>query len=233
MVNEKLKEFLLSKHQIYERNNYKPSVHSDKKFLTIFACHSNSELKFKTICNNFRYLNFLNNDIIIIDSINEKFSEKTKETLSAHTVKYYTVENKPTVDIGKWFYVLNDFDCSTYDYVVFTNDSIYITNPIMHYYNTMIKRNYELYGYNDSTQNNYHFQSFLFSIKTSALYKFINYYEKNKHRINSQEDCINLIELKLTEIYKNSCDCFLKIGKLNCNRGKTFFLTMMNYTKNY
>jgi hypothetical protein len=51
MFEEKLKEYLLSKYEIYEKNNYKPGIHSDKKFLTIFACHSNSEVKFKTICN--------------------------------------------------------------------------------------------------------------------------------------------------------------------------------------
>jgi hypothetical protein len=113
---------------------------------------------------------------------------------------------------------------------------IRITNiqPITHFINLTIKKNVELYGYNDSTQINYHYQSYLFSIRSDSINKFIEMYNSKKNIIHSQLDVINNYEVKMTE-YFDTHDCFLKIA-YDFNKDKNIFFTndsIYNILKKY
>ena len=109
-----------------------------------------------------------------------------------------------------------------YDYVILTNDSFIIHNQINHFFNLIVKYNVELYGYNDSTQIRYHYQSYLFSLRKDAVQTFINKFSKLNLKIENQSDVINNFELQMTDWFKTH-KCFLKIGEFP--RGRNIFST--------
>ena len=215
-------------------NNYECKNTNHKKFLTIFACHTKSLLKYNAIINNIPYLFFPNNDIIIINSSNEKYSDKLKNYISTKSdsnnkiIKYIEIPNDKYIDIGKYIHVLNVIETDDsmkkdYDFVVLINDSIIIKKSITHFYNIIIKMNKELYAYNDSSEIKYHYQSYLYAIKYNAIHKLLDYFKSHKFEINGYKDVIDIIELELTGIYANNRDCFLKIAKLPCNINKNIY----------
>ena len=215
-------------------NNYECKNTNHKKFLTIFACHTKSLLKYNAIINNIPYLIFPNNDIIIINSSNEKYSDKLKNYISTNSdnnnkiIKYIEIPNDKYIDIGKYIHVLNVIETDDsmkkdYDFVVLINDSIIIKKSITHFYNMIIKMNKELYAYNDSSEIKYHYQSYLYAIKYNAIHKLLDYFKYHKFEINGYKDVIDIIELELTGIYANNRDCFLKIAKLPCNINKNIY----------
>jgi hypothetical protein len=150
------------------------------------------------------------------------FNEDLKKYYEDNNILYYEIENDSTYDFGKWVYLLYQIDYSNYDFVIFMNDSIIIEKPITHFINLTIKKNVELYGYNDSTQINYHYQSYLFSIRIDAIQKFIDMFHSKKDLIHNQVDVINNYETKMIE-YFTSKDCFLKIANDFNNNQNIFF----------
>jgi hypothetical protein len=223
-------------------SNSEPNNPNNKKILTIVACHTNTIVKYNAIVNNIPYLIFPNNDIIIINSSNENYSDKLKNYITTNLainvpnnkiIKYIEIPNDKYIDIGKYIYVLNaiktdDSISKDYDFVVLINDSIIIQKPITHFYNMTIKMNKELYAYNDSSEITYHYQSYLYAIKYNAIDKLINYFAIRKFKINGYNDVIHQIELKLTSVYENDNDCFLKIAKLPCNISKNVYFVNDN-----
>ena len=203
-------------------NSYKPGIHYTKKILTIIACHSNNELRYNTVLNNLHYLQFINNDVIIVNSQNEEYSKRLREKVETFVKSYIEIPNDSCLDIGKWCRGLREYDYTGYDFVVFINDSFIIKNSIRHFFNKMIKKNVELYGYNDSSQICYHYQSYLFGVKQDAVIKLIKHFLIKKPILNSYMDVVSNIELKLTNIFETK-DCFLKIAKLRSHKGKNIY----------
>jgi len=218
-------------------NNSSPNNTNNIKMVTIVACHTNTLLKYNVVINNIPYLIFPNNDIIIINSSNEKYSYKLKQYIDNKIVinapnnkiiKYIEIPNDKYIDIGKYIHVLNMIETNgslnkEYEFVVLINDSIIIKNSITHFYNMIINMNKELYAYNDSSEIKYHYQSYLYAIKYKAIHKLIDYFNIHKFEIHGYKDVIDKIELELNNIYANDNDCFLKIAKLPCNINKNIY----------
>ena len=222
-LKEKEENFLVAKFLPDLKNNsYPPGLHYKKKILTIIACHSNNELRYNTTVNNMNYINFINNDIIIVNSLNEPYSKKLKEIVKDIVKDYIEIPNDNCLDIGKWCRGLRHYDYRKYDFVVFLNDSLVIKNSIRHFYNKMIRRNLELYGYNDSSIAGYHYQSYLFGVRQDAVIKLIKFFLTKKPTLHSYEDVVYKIELNLTKIFQTK-DCFLKIAHLKSNYFKNIY----------
>ena len=109
---------------------------------------------------------------------------------------------------------LVEIEFNKYDYVLFLNDSIILMDEIKNYFsyidNVMLE-NTNLYAYNDSTQIKYHYQSYLFLLKSKIINKFLHFFESKKKLINNLESLINNVELNMCNIDDNH-ECFLKIG---------------------
>jgi len=216
---EKRMQQVINYHRSIKKNNmYDPTI-TKKKFLTIVAAHVDSKIKYRSLLKNIELLKFQSNDIVVVNSRGLFKNDKIQAFCLMNDVQYIEIDNGPTYDFGKYVYPLQTMDTSKYDYVVFINDSIILNKPICHFYNLIIKKNVKLYGYNDSTQVNYHFQSYLFSLRKDAIPKFISIYESKKQSIKTQGDVIVTFELKLTQYFK-SHDCFLKIGNEFFHRNK-------------
>jgi len=209
--------------KIKYKNIYNPAVNNNK-YLTIIACHSNTDFKYNNLINTINYLLFDCNDLVVVNSKDLDNNNNIATFCSDKNIKYIEIDNDSTYDFGKWIYTLKNVDISSYDYVIFTNDSFIIHKPIHYFYNLTSKMNVELYAYNDSTQNCYHYQSYLFSLKNSAIQKFIDKFDSVKDNIKSQQDVINEFELKMTTFF-NTYDCFLKIGNEHYHKNHNIFFT--------
>lgn len=198
--------------KINEKNvhSYTPTT----KFLVVIACHCISEIKLKTIKNNLKYFLFDNFDVIVINSIGLEYNSLLQEYCSQYgNVEYIETENWATCDYGKWTHVLKIKDVSDKDFVVFTNDSYIIQDSINHFFNLSVKKNVQLYGYNDSFECRYHYQSYLFVLKKEAIPIFMDNFYKNEQGITCLQDVINLYELKMTDWFDTK-EVFLKIANV-------------------
>lgn len=183
-----------------------------KKSLILIACHTENKLKYDILKNNLHFLNKDYVDIILICSLEHKNMYEYKfKNLNVANVHF--IENDNMSDFGKWLHALKITSLPQYENIIFTNDSIIITDYIDTFLNNALNKKEHLYGFNDSLQNQYHYQSFLFSIKTSNIAAFIELIEKYKKNIFSYNDLIKHYEFGLVKIYESK-DCFLKIAKL-------------------
>jgi hypothetical protein len=202
---------------------YNPALNNNK-YLTIIACHINSNFKYNNLMNTINNLSFDCNDLVIVNSTSLENNSNLASLSSERGFTYIEIDNDSTYDFGKWVYALKNIDTTTYDYVIFTNDSFIIHNPIYHFYNLTSKMNVDLYGYNDSTQSGYHYQSYLFSLRKNVIQQFIEIFDSKKDQIQSQNDVIYQFEIKMTHFFKN-CDCFLKIGNEFYHKNLNIFFT--------
>jgi hypothetical protein len=208
---------LMSKRYFYKVHN------ENVKVLTIVACHSNSEDRCNAVINNFDYLKFSNNDIIIINSSNESFSENLKNEMQDKCKSYFEIPNDIYMDFGKWIHVCSNYDISNYDFVVFTNDSYFITSSIYPFYNNMIEQNTNLYGINSSSEIKHHYQSYLFGIKNCSIDRFKKFYESKKNLITGHQSLIDNLELNMSDQFIDK-NCYLKVEELPTNSEKNLYI---------
>ena len=185
------------------------------KILGIFANHTSNILKYNVSLNNLSFIRENLDEIIIIDSKDEEFAIKLKNDLAIDNkiIHHVLVENSLIYfDFGKWIDALKLINTKLYDYIFFTNDSIVITNNLKPYFDNLNEniRGVNIYGYNDSNELKYHYQSFLFMINTKIIDKFIYLFESKKHLITNLQTLIDNIELNLVDIDKNR-KCFFPI----------------------
>ena len=190
------------------------------------ACHCDSVLKLETIRKNLRFFAFENVHKIIINTAELPYNDKVEEICGRYShSKYYEIPNSSYLDFGKWVFVLNNkVDYNEYDYIILTNDSFIIESPINHFLNLAFKFNVELFGYNDSTQNRYHYQSYLFCLRRDAIPTFIEKVKNPFLQIRNQLDVINNFELLMTDWFPTQ-NCFLKIGNFGLEKGHNIFFT--------
>jgi hypothetical protein len=222
---KKFNKYMQFKQQQKNNNNFSPDL-NNKKYLVIMACHCDTDIKLNTIKQNLHFFAFENTHKIIINTTGLEKNNNLSEICSRHNnTKYYEIENSSYYDFGKWLFILkNNINYNDYDYVVLTNDSFIIHNSINHFLNLMVKYNVELYGYNDSTQNNYHFQSYLFGLRKDVIQTFIENISNPKLTITCQNDVINNFELKMVNWFK-TYKSFLKIGNFKLQNGHNIFFT--------
>ena len=100
-----------------QRNMFYPNMNN--KTLTIIAANVDSEIKYNSLINNIQYLDFNNNDLIIINSKNLMYNNNIKTFCSNTNIKYFEIDNNNTIDFGKWIYILKNTDVTIYDFVFF------------------------------------------------------------------------------------------------------------------
>ena len=193
-------------------------------FLTMMACHTSSIEKLKAAITTLRQMRFATNTLVVINSSDACLHDVLERWVKTNMpdVQYYSVPNASTLDSGKWYYYLTTHYKPQYNWVVFTNDSFITTGSVNHYFNMMSRSNVELYGYNDSTMETYHYQSYLFGICRDSIHKFVSHFEKVQSRLVTYMDVVRGIELMLTRIVKKH-DCFLHIARIPDNVEKNVF----------
>jgi len=181
------------------------------KNLIIIACHTTTHLKYETLKNNIKYLNENTNyPIIIINSI----GTENYNYLFDNVIKTIFIENNNYGDFGKWGYIIDNYtNLLTCENIIFTNDSYIITNNIDIFYRNI--QNYDLFAYNDSSQCQYHYQSYLFSIKINKMFEFSMFIKKYKNVDNSNTDLVREYEFRIHSLFSKNTNCLLKIAYTN------------------
>jgi len=221
-LNENEKNLINS---IISNNKNKGIKNNNLKLLTIIATHIDTELKFNTLKSNLKYFDYSFNTIIIINSFNLKFNEKLQDFCCLNNILYYECLNDmKTCDFGKWMLILNQNIHNNFDKVLFTNESFIICASIDNFIYSLMNSNDDLYAYNSSSQNRYHYQSYLFGIHSLKINFLINYYESIKSQLKNQEDVIKYLELELFNIY-DKANCYLNIAYLQSNEQQNIFFT--------
>ena len=185
------------------------------KILAIIANHTSTNIKYNISLNNILYIEPYVQNITIIDSDNELYSTKLYNDIKEHPKinNYFFVPNDTYFDFGKWITALNRIDYMKYDYILFLNDSIILLEEVLNFfiYLNNLETQVNLYGYNDSTQIKYHYQSYFFAVKNNTIPKFIAFFESKRYLINNLESLIHNVELELVNLDDNR-DCLIKIG---------------------
>ena len=193
--------------------------------LCLIANHTCNNIKYNISLNNISLIKKYLKNIVIIDSKDESNAENLYTELKDENIikNYFFTENNCYYDFGKWIYALENINYSDYDYILFLNDSIILTENIDNYFHYIenVMDDVNIYGYNDSTQIQYHYQSYCFLLNISIIDKFINFFNSKKHLIFDLNSLVNNIELYLHTIDDNR-DCFLKIGN-NYNMSKNLY----------
>lgn len=218
--------------KIQERKEYGTHVNNKKiNYLILMACNCDSLIKFDAIRQNIQFLKYKCTKIVIINSIGLPYNEELHKHCIINDIDYYEIPNEGTCDFGKWNYLIELLKPkpSEYKFTVCLNDSILITHPIKYYLNMVAEKSVELFGYNDSTQGCYHYQSYLFTIRSNCLKKFTNMFHSKKHLINNISDVVDHYETKMLEFFSKT-DCLLKLGIHNYQQN-IFFTNDSLYIK--
>ena len=193
------------------------------KILVIIATHINNSLRLKSLTT---IMNFLSNvpniDIIIVNSTQTGFADIIKKSFSDKYLKYFEIKNDNYFGFSKWYYGIVTTNLTDYKFVTFINDSILIHSDITHFFDYTRLKDVDLYGYNDSSQMGYHYQTYLFSIKVTALHNFIRMLNENTKFVKTYMDAVRYYEVNLPNYFTNR-DCFLKIAHFPSQKNKNIF----------
>ena len=221
--NEKLNiiNYVFEKYNEKETNSYHPDI-NNKKLLFLIAAHTNTQMKLDNVKTLINLVSYSCIEIMVLNSATFSYSDELKEFCNKKNIFYQEKENEITCDSGKWVELIHQKNCSLYDFIFFANDSFKIEDSLNHFINLTISKNVELYAYNDSSEIKYHYQSYLFGIKSDAVYKYILMYYLYKDNITCFQDLIYNYELNMIEQF-TSYECFLKIAEIPCNKGLNIF----------
>ena len=200
----------------------------EDKILVIIACHTVGKLRWNAINSIMTFLYNVNNiDIVIVNSTNLSLSESLKNIYNKKYIKYIEISNDNYYGFSKWYHGLEQIDVDEYKFVTFINDSILIHNDIRHFFDYTRYKNVDFFGYNDSNEMCYHYQSYLFSIKREYIDKFKIMFNDYKNLINNYNDVVKYYELNMME-YFLSKDCFLKLTDISYLNNKNIFFNNDN-----
>ena len=196
---------------------------NDDKILVVISCHTDNNLRLKSIELIMHYLKEVKNiDIIIVNSKGLILSSFLKERYKNDYFKYYEIKNDQYYGFSKWYYGLVQNEFMNYKFITFMNDSILIHHPIKHFFDYTRFKNVDLYGYNDSSQIIHHYQSYFFSVKSSAIINFLKLFNEKKNLVKCYADAVHNFELCLFDYFTDR-DCFLNLSHFPLNRGKNIF----------
>lgn len=218
-------------------NNLKMSSPAGK-FLTLVACHTNSKLKLNSTIQNLKRLIITGNKVIVINSVDSEFNDRLKSFVQKTypAIEYIEVPNNSHLDAGKWMtYMRSDAFHKikgSFNYVVFTNDSYLLSGPVDHFYKGALNSSKDMFGFTSSSQERYHYQSYMFAIRPQAVGLFVNHYHKVGRYLIDYHSVVGNIEMQLEKIYLHSCSVLIDLGLFPGNTGRNiFFNNDTLYTK--
>jgi len=188
--------------------------------LGIFINNTDSELKLAINISNINNLKSNFKSIIIIDIENE-YSLRLKKEIDSNIVYKFIFNNKyPNSNFEdfnneKIKYTLENLEYINLDndfYITFINDNYIYADSLDDYFNYVKIHNLDFYSMTDSSEERYHYQLYLFSIKSSCIEKFKDYIKiYNPH-----------IHFDIIKIF-NSKMCYLKIAYIDINYENNIF----------
>lgn len=193
---------------------------NDGTFLIIIASHLDNAMRFKALVNNHSLFYSKNTHFLIVYSKDQKYNVNLL-SLSLENTTLLEMDNNEYYDFGKWEYGLQTIDYSSYHQIIFTNDSFLISSPIPYFFNMSFKMNADFLAYSSSNEYMYHYQTFLFSIKTSAIPRFMEFISSFKTK-SHRKQLLTSMEISLYYYFENK-QCVVDLGHLDINHKKNIF----------
>ena len=195
------------------------------KKIGIFINNTDSIIKYKININNYNNLK-QNFTIIIIIDINTKYSNNLKSYIEKDTEYfiYYFILEKNCSFIEKIQYIYDNINFSSleYKYLTFIEDNYIYLDSFKKYFTYVNDHNLDACPYYDSSEKDYHYGVFLYSINKKTSLKFSDYIKTNI--INDDYiNYINYINLFFNSIKNIKIKSFLKIAYVDCNIGYNIF----------
>ena len=192
------------------------------KKLGVFINNTENESDYLINYNNYKNLKKNFDNIIIID-LNNNFSLNLKKYIEKKKNKceYIICESK---DFIQKIILIQD-KIINYDIITFIQDNhIYLSN-LNDYFTHINKLQYEFYCFTDSTENFYHMQLYIFSIKKNIINIFINNCALILNKKKNLDDAsFKLYYLKhITELFINR-SVFIKVAYLDIIYNKNILL---------
>lgn len=192
------------------------------KKLGVFLNNTENESDYLINYSNYKNLKKNFDNIIIVD-LNNNFSLNLKKNIEKKNIncEHIICESKDFIE--KIIYIKNKL--INFDIVTFIQDKyIYVSN-LNDYFLHINKSNYDFYSFTDSTENFYHLQLYIFSIKNDSIDLFLNHtinYLKNKKNLDEISYKLNYLKF-ITELFINR-SVFIKIAYLDIMVNKNILL---------
>jgi lipopolysaccharide biosynthesis protein len=144
---------------------------------------------------------------VVLITNNRTLNNESTEWLKKENIDLILVENKG-YDFGMWHKAMINIDLFQYDTVALVNDSCILFKPLNNFINWVKNSDLEYCGIVDSSEYNYHIQSFLIIIKAPAYRLIKEYFDKTGDQ-TSHNDIVTKYEMGLCQHLINSG---IKIG---------------------
>jgi len=181
-------------------------------FLGIVSCHIDSAIHYYSVLYNLRHLTRYLKDLVFIETNSKNiysiFIKKYIEK-NFNIIKSIYKSEELHNPFEEWKEALYMIDYKKYDYITFLNDDILITRSIDDYFESVLEKDVELYAFIDSYEIQYHYSSFLMTLKRETIQKFITFIHNQKNRIKSYIDIWHMLEVPLMELFETR-DCHFK-----------------------
>jgi len=150
------------------------------RHLGIFLNSTDSFLKLKINENNYNQL-YKNFDFVLIDDIGmNEHAEKLKEFIGnkkdqtyLYKISFSNNNLHDDFNIQRILKILNyKIEYDKYDYITLINNNYIFCDSLIDYFRYVDEHSYDFYSYTDSSENTYHYQLYLFTIKTTLLKNF-------------------------------------------------------------
>ena len=190
--------------------------------LGIFINNTDSYLKYNININNFDKLKNNFDKIIVIDIETEHSINLKDKIIHDKNIYKYLLDNIFNKNIEnndfnyeKIKYVLKNINYQYFNYVTIISDNYIYSNHLNDYFNYVYNHNLDFYSFTDTTENDYNYQLYLFSFKSTYIIKIIEYF-------NNEND-IDIIKNKFSSIF-NTKMSFVKIAYLDHNYKNDIFM---------
>lgn len=107
------------------------------------------------------------------DNENKNTNENNLKIIKYEMDNKYLKNNYDDFDSNKIVNILNNLKYTDYNYITFINDNYIYCENLKDYFDYINKHQLEFYSYTDSTEYKYHFQLYLFSIKSTSVFKLL------------------------------------------------------------
>lgn len=135
-------------------------------------------------------------DDVILVTNKKKLLQSELELLNSQGIRILFVKNKG-YDFGMYYQAMQEFEVSGYDEITLSNDSCYLINKLDPFFEWFRKSDLQMAGLLDSTQGDYHIQSYFLSFKGLGVTHLREYLKQNKI-IRNKSAVINTYEVGLS-----------------------------------
>ena len=190
------------------------------KNIGVFLNNTSTENDLLINYNNYIQLKY-NFDLIIVIDINNKYSLKFKKKLEKEKEKNIEfIIYESTNILEKIIYLKSNLQNN--NSITFIQDKYIYVDKLKNYFNHTLNTKYDLYSFTDSTEEIYHLQLYLFTIKKKIFDDFINICIKHVEEYKKSYS-LNFLQ-SIGELFKNK-SVFIKVAYLDTIYNKNILLS--------